>query len=94
MYHVWSNPLKDVDSRVFTRMLWKEGRMVALLYPSQLCWRGDNKINQSINSFHVQVILPYILLFLPSILHLLLLPFLSFYFSLIYVVTLLSLPKI
>jgi len=45
MYQVWSNPLKDVDSRVFTRMLrkdgwtdgWtegrKEGRTVALLYP-------------------------------------------------------------
>jgi hypothetical protein len=36
------NPLKDVDSRVFTRMLRTEGRTVALLYiPSQLCWRGD-----------------------------------------------------
>jgi hypothetical protein len=26
MYKVWSNPLKDVDSRVLTRMLRKEGR--------------------------------------------------------------------
>jgi carbamoylphosphate synthase small subunit len=26
MYQVWSNPLKDVDSRVVTRMLRKEGR--------------------------------------------------------------------
>ena len=26
MYQVWSNPLKDVDSRVFTRMLRKDGR--------------------------------------------------------------------
>jgi hypothetical protein len=26
MYQVWSNPLKDVDSRVFTRMLWKDGQ--------------------------------------------------------------------
>jgi hypothetical protein len=27
------NPLKDVDSRVFTRMLRKDGRKEALLYP-------------------------------------------------------------
>jgi hypothetical protein len=27
------NALKDVDSRVFTRMLHKDGRTVALLYP-------------------------------------------------------------
>jgi hypothetical protein len=27
------NPLKDVDSRVFTRMLRKDGRKVVLLYP-------------------------------------------------------------
>jgi hypothetical protein len=27
------NPLKDVDPRVFTRMLQKDGRTVALLYP-------------------------------------------------------------
>jgi len=42
MYQVWSKSIegcwfysvhKDVT----------EGRTVALLYPSQLCWRGDNK---------------------------------------------------
>ena len=27
MYQVGQNPLKDVDSRVFTRMLRKDGRM-------------------------------------------------------------------
>jgi hypothetical protein len=26
MYQVWSNPLKDVDPRMFTRMLRKDGR--------------------------------------------------------------------
>jgi hypothetical protein len=37
MYQVGQNPLKDVDPRVFTRMLRKdrrkEGRTVALLFP-------------------------------------------------------------
>jgi hypothetical protein len=27
------NPLKDVDSRVVTMMLWKDGRTVVFLYP-------------------------------------------------------------
>jgi hypothetical protein len=38
--------MKDVDPRVFTRMLQKDGRTVALLYPLQLRWRGDNKVCQ------------------------------------------------
>jgi carbamoylphosphate synthase small subunit len=33
MYQVWSKPLKDVDSRVLTKVLRKDGMMVALLYP-------------------------------------------------------------
>jgi hypothetical protein len=33
MYKFGQNPLKDVDSRVFTRMLRKDGRTVAFLYP-------------------------------------------------------------
>ena len=40
MYQFGQNPLKDIDPRVFTRML----RKVAFYYiPSQLRWRGDNK---------------------------------------------------
>ena len=36
------NPLKDVDPRVFTRMLRKDGRKRYYM-PSELRWRGDNK---------------------------------------------------
>jgi hypothetical protein len=35
--------LRDVDPRVFTRMLQKDGRKRYYI-PSQLRWRGDNKI--------------------------------------------------
>ena len=48
------NPLKDVDSRVITRMLRKDGRTVALLYPfaTSLARRGDNKIIRSVIKFN------------------------------------------
>ena len=36
------NPLKDVDSRVFTRMLQKDGRYRYYI-PLQLRWQGDKK---------------------------------------------------
>ena len=48
------NPLKDVDSRVFTRMLRKDGRkdgrtegQLRYYIPSQLRWRGDNNIEST-----------------------------------------------
>ena len=46
MYQVWSKsiegPLKDVDPRVFTRIV-TDGRKVVYYIPSQLRWRGDKK---------------------------------------------------
>ena len=40
MDQVWSNPLKDVDSRGFTRMLRKDGRAEG---------RKDGRTNGSVN---------------------------------------------
>jgi hypothetical protein len=42
------NPLKDVDPRVFTRMVWKDGwteGRYRYYIPSQLLWRGDTQVS-------------------------------------------------
>ena len=55
------NPLKDVDSRVVTRMLWKDGRMVA-----QFRWRGDNNwksMKKSCNNLHPHSKSPFLIYF-------------------------------
>jgi carbamoylphosphate synthase small subunit len=43
--------LKDVDSRVVTTMLRKDGRQRYYI-PSQIRWRGDNKNNTMDNKVH------------------------------------------
>ena len=41
--------MKDVDSRVFTRMLRKDGQQRYYMYiPSQLRWRGDKNTTQRV----------------------------------------------
>ena len=42
MYQVWSKSMKDVDSRVFTRMLRKHGRMEG---------RTDGSVTISLRNF-------------------------------------------
>ena len=47
MYQVWSNPLKDVDSRVFTRMLRKDGRKDGSVTISLRNFVGEGIISRS-----------------------------------------------